>query len=108
MKKEQQKKTNMKNETVTSVFSSSFPINIFFFFKYFLLFSFTHILVALQKSLEVMCRFITTMADERNYRDSWRWRVTYSYFVLTSVQCWRNTEKEAVVNVKLWGKFEKN
>lgn len=32
MKKEQQKKTNMKNETVTSVFSSSFPINIFIFF----------------------------------------------------------------------------
>ena len=31
MKKEQQKKTNMKNETVTSIFSSSFPINIFFF-----------------------------------------------------------------------------
>lgn len=78
MKKEQQQqKKNMKNETVTFVFSSSFPINIFFFF--FLLFSFTHISVALQKSLEVMCRFITTMADERNYRDWRRWRDIYSY-----------------------------
>lgn len=37
MKKEQQQqKKNMKNETVTFVFSSSFPINIFFFFFYFL------------------------------------------------------------------------